>query len=982
MSADQTKRWKVKLFGGLSAESPERRIDAFQTQKTAQLFAYLALNSGRFMYREVIADLFWPQSDRVAARASLNQAIAWIRKEFGERDLLTTDRNCVAIERDLVDVDVERFLTLVLDESGSPGDRRARLVEAEGLYSDELLKGMNDTWVRVERLVLAEKYVRALKELTTMDEQNNDLDESIEWQRKLVRLEPHVEEHHIRLMKLYGLTGNTGGIRRHMAEYAEMAKQSGLAPSREMLAVVEDLTHESIPTMAVTHAEASSNHNVPSPISRFYGREDSLDAIRGLLSDRSRLITILGLPGVGKTRLAIQVGLDAAPRFAEVCYVQLAPHDPDENLAEVIQTEIEPGPAQSLVQRLSYASSTLLILDNFEHFVETGVEVVRQILNQCPNVQVLTTSQVSLGLNGEVVHALAPLPVPPNTADLRELLGNPSFQMLLDRIRSIVPNYQPTEGEAEMLAVLCRRLEGFPLAIEIAAARTQTSSVYDLLQEVSERLETLSGHASDVPSRHQSIHAALNHCFAMLSEPTKRALSRLSVFRGGWTLDAAEDVLREDGLPAILRSLMARALIWSTQPAAQTQPTRFEMLDLVRRFSMEQSVVGDIESLGERHAEYYARLAKQAAHDAQGPKRAVASLRLRSETPNLIAALEWLEAHERFDEALDLAVDLGWFWQTHGVFDRHRDRLQSLVAAAEGRVQPEKLASAYQLLGQVELLRTALEAAETGFSKSLDLGRTVGDQRRIASSLLGLGAVSIRRNQQLPAKDFLEESLAISDASGDTTGSSLAHLYLAFALSELEEYEDAKRHFDESLRIETELQNYDGIAKAYSNLSIWARFQGRLALAAHYARESLRIYDGFGQWAGVARASTNLAKILSLEGEDVEPLELICRALTIFDEMGDILGVQSCIAGLVSVFLSDGRIDDAARMMAMEATLAKRLGAPMSPSDEEEYRRTCQVVRDQVAGDQIEALMTDASIRTAHEIAQIGIAATRSVVLQ
>lgn len=973
MTEAETHKWRITLFGTLTAECEGQRITRFQTQKTALVFAYLAINPGQELLREVLCDTFWPDSEPEAARASLNQAIASIRKSFGTHDLLITDRRYVAVDYDRVEVDVEQFRALIHPRPDvSVEARQANLTAAVALYSDKLLTGISESWVRIERLMLSEKYLKALAELGEIEESNANYDEAIHWQQEIVRADPKDEAHHQKLLRLYAITGNLSAARRHYQELLALLSEDGRSPSHETRAVVEQIVEG-----GQAGVETAAPSRLPNPLTKFYGREDLIRQVSSMLHDGARLITFVGLPGIGKTRLAIEIAHQETGSFEKVAFIPLADVSSNDGITSAIGEQVgwipspnEPG-LSGLLPRLAYGGNRLLVLDNLDHLLPKGVEVVHSILQGAPNVTIIATSQSSLGLSGEQKIPIDPLPVPNQGMTVDELTDNPSFSMLLDRIRAVVPAFAPAQEEAVVMADLCRQLEGFPLALELAAARAESTSVTRVLAAISDSYEILSGHSLDVPDRHQSLESSFQHCFSLLPNELRRMLGQLSIFEGGWTWDAVDQIVGSGTAQAMAKGLLARALITPRPQPKHCTDTRFEMLDLLRHYSAGQIDAAEREELLRKHAATFASVAHSSKLASLGAGRTQWVVRLGEEAGNIALALDTLEKVGDIRQCLCVATDLGWYWTSHGSPDEYADRLSRYLDGDELTEGDDLLAEGYLLFGNLHFLKSSHDQAQQAFARSLALSRLSQNRVGIAQSLNGLGAVAIRKNEHALAKELLAESISISDAHEDVHAPDTAnnHLYLAFVLTELEEYEAAKRQFDLYVGIESRRGNMTAVAKAFSNLSHWARFQGRYELATHYAHESLRIYEGLDQVSGVARASLFMAQVLVRQGKHSEASGLLHRSIETFDSLGDPLGVQYCVGEWVRAQASIGAFELAAQLMAIESDLASRIGALRSPADESDYAAVCRVIREHVGEDKIEAFRIRSITKSFHEIA-------------
>ncbi|NQT53544.1 hypothetical protein HQ576_15920, partial [bacterium] len=434
-----------------------------------------------------------------------------------------------------------------------------------------------------------------------------------------------------------------------------------------------------------TRGLVSRGGSIPSPLTRFIGRQDELSRIVDpLTSGPARLWTVLGPAGIGKTRLAIE----AARRVADttdtaVWFVPLADTVACEHIVAAMLRAVHPDAAPSgaqedrLVEALSLPSA-LLVMDNLEHLLPEGAAIVQRLLERVPHLRCLVTSRHKLGVTGEHAFPLGPLPVPPEGLAPAELLECASVELFVERAQAVMPGFELTGANSSSVARLCTELEGIPLSLELAAAHTGVRTPGQMLAAADERLDWLMTHDPHRPARHRSVRAAIEASVSMLPPRLQAFFAQLSVFRGGWTLDAAEEVCRAPLATDHLAQLRDASLVVAESGGSEL---RFRLLDIVRTFAAERLPQDEAERLRERHAQYFRALADRARPELDGPGQAVWMDRLEGELGNLREALAWaLGARPHW--AVKMAADLGHFWEVRCHLLEGRDWLERALAGA------------------------------------------------------------------------------------------------------------------------------------------------------------------------------------------------------------------------------------------------------------------------------------------------------------
>src|SRR5579884_1536244 len=578
--------WTITLFGGLSAQQEERGITRFQTQKTAALLAYLAYYAHQDHPREELIALLWPDAEPEAGRMSLRTALSSLRRQLEPPgvpvgSVLIADRVNVRLNSASIRVDATQFEQALRAASRlAPEEQAEPLFQAIELYRGELLPGFYEEWVLSERGRQADIYLGALRQLTKLLAQAREYQRALEVARRAVSADPLREKSHRNLIRLYVAVGRPAAALQQYEEMERILRESmGMAPSQAARSLLQELqTHipgglrereaASAPqpewnrhTGAAVIAPPATPFPTPrtTPIAmprlplqfnRFFGREAEMERLTGLLrpgASACRLVTLTGPGGTGKTRLSIEVtGRLQEAYNGAVWFVPLADLTEGRLVAPAIAEalRLETGSADPLEPSIVFLSAqpSLLILDNFEQIAETGAATVREMLARVSSLTCLVTSRLPLGLSGEQEMALAPLPSPDDRETPDRLISWASVALFVDRAQAYRPDFQVTRGNASAVAALCSRLEGIPLAIELAAAWIQILTPAQMLERLSRRFEILVSRRKDMEDRHRTLRAAIEWSYQMLSPPLQTLFARLSLFRGGWTAEAADAI--------------------------------------------------------------------------------------------------------------------------------------------------------------------------------------------------------------------------------------------------------------------------------------------------------------------------------------------------------------------------------------------------------------------------------------------------------
>jgi predicted ATPase/DNA-binding SARP family transcriptional activator len=710
----------------------------------------------------------------------------------------------------------------------------------------------------------------------------------------------------------------------------------GGGPAERLFDVQYPRRPESIP--AAPNAEAASRNTLPLQMTRFFGREQELALLREAIETArtgrdNRLWTLTGPGGMGKTRLSLEVARASLASFADtVWFVPLAEiRDPDLLIGAVLETlGLRSSPSLDSLSQAAQALSerpSLLVLDNFEQLSGPtmpgmeAVQIVTRLLEEAPSLICVITSRHRLGIIGEREFPLAPLSIPAGTAPPEVLADIDSVRLFVDRAQAVRPDFQITSQNAAAVADLCERLEGLPLAIELAAARAQVLTPAQMLKQLERRFDFLVGRQRNFAERHRTIRATIDWSYALLTPELRRFAGQLSVFRGGWTLEAAEAVTGEPLALDYLEQLVECSLVLAETGGAQGE-MRYRQLETLRQYAQETLPSEEKSALVACHGDYFLGLAGQAEPHLQGPEQAEWLTRLETDHDNLRAALDGCAKPERVESGLRGATALWRFWHVRGHVVEGRERLAGLLRiASTGNIDPDVLGNAQIAAGILARFGNDVEAAQELLMAGVVPARARGDSHSAALALYHLGLVEAAYNRWETARSVLTESLDLGRAGNDRAGVAAALSSLAIVASELGEFPTAQRLFTESLSLRRALGDKQGIATQLFNLGNVALLQTDYGSAQTLFEESLALRRELGDRWGVASLLNSLGLQLSNQGEYPRARDFLEESLALFREVRDRIGIAVALGNLGTVALMTG--DPQAREILMDSLVRR-----------------------------------------------------------
>jgi predicted ATPase/class 3 adenylate cyclase len=741
------------------------------------------------------------------------------------------------------------------------------------------------------------------------------------------------------------------------------ARLRDLATAEHLFQLVHPQLRQDFP--ALRSLEATPN-NLPQQVTSFIGRERELADIKELL-EGTRLLTLLGMGGLGKTRLSLQIAADVLERYPDgVWFVDLAPiKDPSlvpNVVAQVLGVHEEPG--TSLTQTLCKHvrdHKLLFVLDNCEHLVSACADFADALMRGSTDLHILATSREALKIRGEQAYQVLPLKAPDRNSSVESLLRSEAVQLFVERARLQKPGFSLTERDAPAVAELCARLEGIPLALELAAARLRSLSIDELNKRLHDRFKLLTGGSRVALERQQTLRALVSWSYDLLQEPEQVLLDRLSVFVGGFDLDAAEpvcgaDPLLPDDVLDLVTSLVEKSLVmvkqedgWSRYGMLETirefaREHRIELGDTKGRFGLQQTIrdLGhghlikrdDMAATAARHCNYYLDFAKKARQQLHGVEQAEWTRRIETELDNLRAAIA-LALAGGVDPviAVKLEVALMRFRTLRGYSTEGRKNVRAALGLP-GILEPNA-ARAHALYTGGVLAMNQGDHSETTqmLTECLAIRRALGNSREIAATLSTLSTQYLRQDEAAKARDCEEEALDIFRTLGDRIGEGIGLLNLGGIAVRQGDYGSAGELFDQSLAIARSVKHQELESECEHNLGDLALSAGNLQAAeARFAR-ALKICREAEDKRGEAIAVWSSGRVDAARGEHEAARQKFAAALPAFQTFGMNSEALDCIEDCAELLRGAGRTDDAVRLHAAAATLREAL-ALLSPGRE------------------------------------------------
>ncbi|NTU79251.1 MAG: AAA family ATPase [Chloroflexales bacterium] len=971
--------------------------------------------------RDHLCFLLWPDLPQSAARRNLSVVIAQLRRALPRPELVITSGDTVGLREHGIGSDAATFVALVPNalRAGSLAD----LAAAASLYRGPFLDGFSlpdapefEAWADGERQAWERRYLDTLTTLVAGYRAEGAYPEAIAAAQQALTIDPLSEELYRALIALYAAQGNRAAALRQFERCVTVLEHDlGVDPlpeTRALYEAVRDGQYAASPPAGVSSSAQAARHvtaanppipftpaHPPTPLGDLLGRGEELAALGALLAAPARrLITLTGPGGSGKTRLALELLRNLERDMPDgAVFVPLASLRDPALLIEVVAQACgltgvgAPSPAAALRAALA-GRRVLLVLDNMEHLLPAA-PALTELLSDLPKLRLLVTSRRVLHLSGEQVFPVPPLPLPDlaRLPTFDELAAQPAVALLVSRTRALNPQFALTTENAAALAAICVRLDGLPLALELAAARLRLMSAHALLRRLDRRLVLLTQGPQDLPERQRALRSVIAWSEALLDSAARTLFAAAAVFAGSWTLDAAEELGRVSGHPTLrapqgtldaLTALVDASLVQQVV-GADGEP-RLALLETIREYALERlEAQGAAAQIAEAHAASYARRASQAAAGLSTVEAAAWLDRLADDEPNMLVALEHAHTHAASETVLRLLEALVRFWAVRGQLYEGRywlERtlrplaeettedsgqaarrlamvclmsaelfflqgeyatavpfLEASVARWRTLAEPGWLAISLTTLAGAHALSGELHAAAAPFAEGEAVAGTAGDDTARAWLALDYGRDARHRGQPREACRWLSEAARHYRTAGDQWYLTHTLLDLAPVLLSLGEEAAAEASAAEALAIARQLRSQSAIANALNELGEIARYRGRDSEAEAYYRESLELMGRMGSRAEAPRLRHNLAHLALRRGDLSSAAQGFAESLAAFAERRIERGVMEGLVGLAAVATAQGCPLDAARLWGAAAELAAAEHWELWPPDQLAY---------------------------------------------
>ncbi|MGE5265198.1 MAG: AfsR/SARP family transcriptional regulator [Acidobacteriota bacterium] len=927
---------RVYLLGSFRVERDAQTIH-FPTRKVESLLAYLVLHPEPHA-REKLAALLWGDSPDEQARHSLRTALAAIRKELGD-DILIADRETVQLNPDVpIWVDAREIADLHIDTLQSKIEN----------YHD-LLPDFYDDWILPERERLRAIYLDGLLRVTPHHRAQSEYAQAVECAQRVLATDATNEKAYQHLIFCLAAMGDRIAALKQFDECAKkLGDELGVEPSKETIALRDQIEQ----ALTGGRSREALFTNVPVPLTSFIGREKELAELRDLIG-KTRLLTLTGAGGAGKTRLAIQIATELvnANCFKHgVWWVELAAlSDPafvPQTVASVFNLcESARTPILGTLKSYLRAKQALLVLDNCEHLIVACAQLVEELLSVCPQLKILVTSREVLDITGEVMWRVPSLGLP-RIAGLpaAQLLQCDAVQLFVQRAQAVIPGWRPN-GDLASVERICVRLDGIPLAIELAAARVKTLELEQIAEHLGSRFDFLTTGSRTALPRHRTLRGTMDWSYDLLAEDEGSMLRQLAVFAGGWTLDAAEQVCVVQGSALdVLTRLVDKSLVVVEGRGGQK---RYRLLETVREYAFEKLLRAESDewvSARDSHLKYFLKLAEQSYLKTLYGDRVWMDC-LEVEHENMRKALEHA-VNRNVELAVQLTNPLEFFWIDRGHLKEGQGWAMRLVGLTEAGGMTSSRARLLQVTAHLTNRMGDSRSARSLIEESLRIARATDDKYQLAFSLYFSSLIAGQTGDPAKRQSSANESLALFRELDIKWGIGLALWQMAGQAMRHGDYDLARTFFEQSLENARKENAQRMIGMALNSLGELARLQGDYTRAGAMYSEAAQLDREMGNRWGYAMAIMNLVPVALHEHDLNRAKALAAESLAINRELEftrNLLGDLANLAGLATML---GKHEQAARLLGATEASFEALGRIMDTADQKEYDQYLSMVRE------------------------------------
>lgn len=948
---------EVHLLGSLQLAWGGSPLKLLHPPRLRYLLAYLILHRTAPQPRQSLAFLLFPDSSEAQARTNLRNLLHLLHEALPEAEqFLASDTQSLQWRPEArFTLDVEDF-----ERAYHSATTIAEWQQAVGLYSGDLLAGCYDDWILPERERLRQEFVDALEQLVACHERTQNFPAARQVAQRLLSCDPLREETYRRLMRLAALSGDRAGVVSFYNQCVQvLERELAVEPGPE----TQSAYREFLQLLAAPQIEnrelagAKAKHNLPLQLTRLIGRASDVRQVKALVVT-NRLVTLVGAGGVGKTRLALAAAEELCADFPDgVWFIDLAPLSDEAQILQAIASVLRIRKLAAAEQLDAFAEflrtkHVMLVLDNCEHLIPSVGQIAARLLQTDGNLHILATSRENLGISGEVIRRVASLSVPAekelesigDTADAEQfgaLVELSSIELFRDQAARVLPTFEVTRANVRAVGQICRRVDGIPLAVQLAAPWVKLLSVEQIAKNLNDSFHLLLNGSRAALPRHQTMHATMDWSYRLLSDKEQRFLRRVSVFAGGFTLEAVEFVVPQDDIAPdkvlhLLSSLQDKSLVEVEQ---QPGAARYYLLETVRQYARTKlSEVDELSRLSEDHLRYFAKLAEQA--DASMTKRDQMQWlgTLEREHDNLRAALEASQTLKNGNlDGLGLAAALVEFWTRHSYLSEGQYWLE---AACTNYPAPSLMrAKVLSGLGTLKYMQGHLDDAAKHHAEALALYRRFDHRPGIISSLSNLGVQVYKQNKYPEAKLFFQQSLTLARQDENNFGIQRALNGLGGCALNEGRFSRAQALFEQALHLAQHEDDQREVIFLYMQLGEVARLAGDYETSASRYQAGIELAHKLeDKWAEVS-GQMRLGDVRRYQGKLKEASALCKQSLKFGLEIGSLVIVTESVEKLVGVAVAECDYPRAARLTGVAQTLRDACHLPVENVDEMEHER-------------------------------------------
>jgi len=897
-----------------------------RSKKERWLLALLVLRHDRDTDREWLATTLWPDNEEKQALFYLRKSLTNLRSALGDESarLLSPSPRTLRLDLTGAAADVFEFDTAAEDE--------AQLQRAIEIHKGTLLPECLEDWITPERTQRETAYMAALDRLASLEIERGNLPAATRLLRLQIYADPYRESSYTRLMCALADSGDIASVTSVYRQLQEILLQDlNSAPSSETESLFKELRNRKGQGLPVVETKTETKRHLPIPLTDLIGRQQEVKEVLGWMKQR-RLVTLVGAGGIGKTRLAIAIAEAALPHFEQgVWFVDLAPiTDPSlipQTFAKAFGiAEQQDRPLKQTIVETLAGQSLLIVLDNCEQFIDACAEFVQFLLTSCNRIYVVATSREALHVDGEQVLRVPSLPVP--SADTsQDLLDFEAVQLFVDRAVRADSPFRLTPKNAPDIVEICRQLDGIALAIEMAAARLKSLSIGEIKSRLADRFRLLTTGSKGSLPRQQTLRAAIDWSYDHLPEPERDLLRRVSVFSGGWTLEAATAVAATGSdieIQDLLSNLVEKSLMIAE---SQDSGTRYRLLETVKQYAHYRLAESEqVDSTRARHRDYFQALAIEIRPKTMEADQAYWFSVLDTEHDNLRQAISFSIEQSDGVSGLKFIHALIRYWLTRNHYSEGRETFDIVNALPSSQVRTKDRTMALNAIGLLAWQQSDYQAAQAIYAESISIARELGEELDIARALnnlalitrdqgdydsaqtmheesiaifkkhgemliaaiclANLGVVHQEKGNFDAARIALEEGLAVQRNAGERSSTSTTLFSLGMVALDQNDHEFARQCHEEGLQIARELEDRYGIASHLYGLGCAAIQRGVLDEAGGYLKEGLPLMAGLGERTFVTDYLAAFAKLARKEGDKLRAVGLMGARSALRDAIG------------------------------------------------------------------------------------------------